>query len=103
MLNYKFVKDDSGHDYLLPQSLWSTWDQLLALGEDGLADERWAGIERCRIDGVGEWCFMSPVKVQSLRPDTLRRTKGRREIGADIVDAPMSDEELNPEPQPDEG
>lgn len=58
---YRFESDDDGHNYLLPDNLWSLWNEL-APNEDNdvWEDPRWDQIERCRIDGIESYTFTDP-------------------------------------------
>lgn len=59
---WRFVEDDDGHNYLIPNKFASLFREQLELDWDSPENEFEELFDYCRIDGVSEWVFTNPKR-----------------------------------------
>ena len=58
---WRFVKDDDGHNYLIPAEKVKLFYDSLSLDTSGLVDSCFHFLfDECRVDGVGSYTFENP-------------------------------------------
>lgn len=59
---WRFVGDDDGHNYLIPDRMSSLFKEQLELDWDSPENEFEELFDYYRIDGVSEWVFTNPKR-----------------------------------------